>query len=71
MTVNNVEVNLDLDAPNSGKWKAKLNREQVIEIRRIRKEDGLSCVKIAKMFGISRGCVQGIIEGYTWKGVGE
>ncbi len=46
---------------------AKLSAQQVIEIRSM--YPGLSQDKIARIFNVSRGAIQDIVEGRTWKSV--
>lgn len=46
---------------------AKLTWEKVREIRRIRKEEGLSTIKLAKMFDVSQSTVYNIVRNKTWK----
>jgi predicted XRE-type DNA-binding protein len=46
---------------------SKLTEEQVIEIRSIRKTQGLSQQKIADMFNVSRANIGLIVTGERWK----
>ena len=46
---------------------AKLTKEIVFEILSIRKEKGYGCRRIAKILNISRGTVNAILSGRTWK----
>jgi len=48
---------------------SKLNEYQVVEIFKLTKS-GISQRKIAKMFGVSRGCICGILSGKTWTHLG-
>lgn len=47
--------------------KRVLSEEQVSEIRTLSEKSGMSQRKIAKLFGVSRGCVTGIIYNINWK----
>ena len=47
---------------------ARLAANQVREIR-IRKAEGESYTMLARAYGVSRGCIQGIVERTTWKHV--
>lgn len=46
---------------------SKLKEEQVIEIRRLHKEQKISAYRLAKMFGVSKFCTLQIIRRKTWK----
>ena len=45
---------------------AKLNETQVIEIRRLNSEEGLSCRRIARSLGVARTTIQDILAGRSW-----
>jgi len=47
--------------------KTKLNKEIIIEIRKLWKEGNLTQRQIAKQFNINRGTVWQIVNYYTWK----
>lgn len=49
--------------------KRKLNKEIVIEIRKLWKEGNLTQRQIAKQFNINRGTVWQIVNYYTWRQV--
>ena len=49
--------------------KTKLNKEIVIEIRKLWKEGKLTKRQIAKQFNVHRGTVGRIINYYTWKDI--
>lgn len=44
-----------------------LTEQQVLEIRDIRETTTLSLNNIARMFGVSKGCISGIVYKRTWK----
>ena len=48
-------------------YKAKITKEIVRKILEIRDNTGFGCRKIAKMLGVDRGIVNGILTGRTWK----
>lgn len=48
-------------------YKAKITKEIVYKILEIRDGTGFGCRKIAKMVGVDRGIVNGILTGRTWK----
>lgn len=45
---------------------AKLTNEQVIEMRRLRNEYGLTHQRIANMFGVCRRQASDVIRGVNW-----
>lgn len=48
-------------------YRAKITKEIVYEILKIRDETGYGCRRIAKILGISYGTVDAILRGKTWK----
>ncbi len=46
---------------------SKLTAEQVIEMRRLNRDQGLGCVKLGKLFGVSFGAASDIIHKEVWK----
>jgi hypothetical protein len=46
---------------------ARLTRAQVIEIRKEVKVPGTSRAWLAKLYGVSRSCIDRIILGETWR----
>lgn len=48
---------------------SKLRIVDVKGIRKVREEQKLPYAKIASMFGVSVGCVSGIIKGTRWKNI--
>ena len=48
---------------------SKLNREEVLKIKKLINENKLSQYKIAKIFGVSRSCILNIKRGIVWKDV--
>lgn len=51
----------------SGHYLATISEDIVYEILKIRDQTGYGCRRIAKMFGVSRGVISGILSGRTWK----
>jgi hypothetical protein len=47
--------------------KAKLTESQVAEIRRLYSAGDATQVELAKRYGVSRGAIQGITSGTTWR----
>lgn len=45
---------------------AKLTELQVLEIRRLRVEEGLSQLTLARRFGISKPAISNIVAGRRW-----
>lgn len=59
---------LDMVAKNrDGKPSKILSAEQVIQIRRDYKPWVVSQSMLAKKYGVSSGCIQGIVDGVTWR----
>lgn len=50
--------------PGNRRW-SKLTLEQVIEIHRLWRE-GVSMIKLAKMFGVTRQNIHHLLTGKTW-----
>lgn len=46
---------------------AKLTEAQVMEIRFLRKNNGISCPELAKRYHVSSGAIKSIIRGDTWQ----
>lgn len=63
------ETKRHLSEANSGEHAplAKLTEQQVLEIRRLRKEESLTYTAIAKMFGVTYQCVSDICNYKRWK----
>jgi len=51
--------------------KAVLTWEKVREIRRLHTDEGYGPSKLARMFGVSQGCVAGVIHNRTWRESGK
>lgn len=52
-------------------YKATIDKDMVYKILRMRDETGFGCRKIASALNVSRGAVDGILIGKTWKDVVE
>jgi hypothetical protein len=48
-------------------YRAKLTEEQVVEIRRLRKEHGIAYKALAHRFGVCQQTIGWIVTGGTWK----
>ena len=48
-------------------YMAQITKDIVCKILRTRDDTGFGCRKIAKIFGLNRGLVNGILTGRTWK----
>lgn len=46
---------------------SKLTEDQVREIRRLKKEEGLGITRIRRKFGLSHGTVQNVLNGKSWR----
>ena len=47
----------------------RLTVKEVLEIRALYKNKVLGQIRLAKKFGVSKGCIQNIVEYRTWKSV--
>jgi len=48
-----------------------ITEEEVIKILKINKTYGYGCRKIAKILGLSRGLIQHILSGHSWKHINK
>lgn len=55
-------------APGELNPSARLTTEQIAELRRVRRETGLSYPKLGRMFGVSTSHAHRIVTGVNWKG---
>jgi (2Fe-2S) ferredoxin len=60
---------LELKVRGERQWQARLKEEQVREIRE-RHHAGERRVELRRAFGVSGGCLDGILTGKTWKHIG-
>lgn len=49
--------------------KSILTRDEVVKIKRLYKNQNVTQYELADMFGVSRSCIQAIVNGKSWKHV--
>jgi hypothetical protein len=57
----------DLKASGERHRWSKLTADQVLEIRRLKKEQGLGCRRLARGFGVTKNTITLILNGTNWK----